>query len=57
MYNFGIRTKNNILVEGDDPPPALTSFPAMKFPKVSTIIVSSYEIRNPNPHNIHGRAY
>ena len=44
IYDYAIRTKNNILVEGDDPPPALMSFPAMKFPKVSTIfIVSSKE--------------
>ena len=34
-YHEKVRAKNNILVEGDDPTPALTSFQAMKFPKVS----------------------
>ena len=40
-FHQNVRTKNNIIVEGDDPPPPLTSFQAMKFPKVSTYFKKS----------------
>jgi len=53
-YHEKVRAKNNILVEGDDPTPALTSFQAMKFPKGILRGLADKKISKPSPIQMQG---
>ena len=48
-HHNAVRKRENILVEGDDPPPALTSFKDMKFHRGIIKALTSKSITKPSP--------
>ncbi len=49
-----VRKKNSILVEGEFPPPPLTSFKAMKFPRPVLKGLEAKGIKKPSPIQMQG---
>lgn len=53
-YHEKMRAKNNILVEGEFPPPSLQTFKAMKFPKGILKGLENKKISKPSPIQMQG---